>query len=431
MTRRDSAGSRKWFKLVRRAGWGVGDQAFSSLTNFALGILMARTQGPKGFGAFSLAFATYVVILNVSRALSTEPLVVRYSTASLSEWQQGAGAATGTALAVGVVAGAACAFVGWHSGGAIGGAFLALGLTMPGLMLQDSWRYAFFARGRGAQAFLNDAMWAVVLFPALGLIVWIGHASVFWLTVAWGGAATVAGLVGILQARLVPRPFKASQWLRRQWDLVPRFLGEFMALIGTTQLSLYVIGGIAGLEAVGAIRAAQILLGPVYAFSIGVRLAATPEAVRLLKRSSTKRLRRMCALLSGGLATVTLVWGLVAQFVPSRAGVAILASSWLPAHRVLVPITIVMAAGGAIGGTTVGLRALAAARRSLRARVWSSGVRLGAAAVGAAVGGAVTASWALAAASFVSVVIYWKQFGTGLQEYQRVERRPSEVPVSS
>lgn len=34
------------------------------------------------------------------------------------------------------------------------------GITMPRLMLQDSWRYAFFAHGRGGHAFLNDTIWA-------------------------------------------------------------------------------------------------------------------------------------------------------------------------------------------------------------------------------------------------------------------------------
>ena len=46
-------------------------------------------------------------------------------------------------------------------------AFIALGLTLPGLLLQDSWRYAFFALGRGSQALLNDTVWAVSMLPAL------------------------------------------------------------------------------------------------------------------------------------------------------------------------------------------------------------------------------------------------------------------------
>ena len=45
-------------------------------------------------------------------------------------------------------------------------AFLALGLTLPGLLLQDSWRYSFFALGQGSQAFVNDTIWALTLVAA-------------------------------------------------------------------------------------------------------------------------------------------------------------------------------------------------------------------------------------------------------------------------
>ena len=72
-------------------------------------------------------------------------------------------------------------------------------------MLQDSWRYSFFALGRGSQAFLNDIIWAVTLLPALLLLRVTGHASVFWFVSAWGAAATVAAAVGPLQARVMPR----------------------------------------------------------------------------------------------------------------------------------------------------------------------------------------------------------------------------------
>ena len=53
-------------------------------------------------------------------------------------------------------------------------------------MLQDSWRYSFFALGRGSQAFLNDPVWAVALLPALVLLRATGHANVFWFVFAWG-----------------------------------------------------------------------------------------------------------------------------------------------------------------------------------------------------------------------------------------------------
>ena len=45
-------------------------------------------------------------------------------------------------------------------------AFLALGLILPGLLLQDSWRYSFFALGQGSKAFVNDTVWTLTLVPA-------------------------------------------------------------------------------------------------------------------------------------------------------------------------------------------------------------------------------------------------------------------------
>ena len=90
-------------------------------------------------------------------------------------------------------------------------AFLALGLTLPGLLLQDSWRFAFFALGRGSQAFLNDVIWAVAMVPALVLSCRLtGHANVFWFVFAWGAAAAVAAAIGPLQARVVPRLSRAA-----------------------------------------------------------------------------------------------------------------------------------------------------------------------------------------------------------------------------
>ena len=46
-------------QAVRRLGWGVADQAVSSLTNFAVSIYVVRTLGATQFGAFSLAYVTY------------------------------------------------------------------------------------------------------------------------------------------------------------------------------------------------------------------------------------------------------------------------------------------------------------------------------------------------------------------------------------
>ena len=69
---------------------------------------------------------------------------------------------TGTAACVGLVAGV-CVLIAsllLHGTTSVRPSSPS-GLTLPGLLLQDSWRFAFFALGRGSQAFLNDLVWAV------------------------------------------------------------------------------------------------------------------------------------------------------------------------------------------------------------------------------------------------------------------------------
>ncbi|MGZ4619808.1 MAG: hypothetical protein ACXV3F_14120, partial [Frankiaceae bacterium] len=227
----------------------------SSLTNFAVVIYVARSLGAAQFGAFTLAYVTYSFALNASRGLATDPLLVRFSGADLPTWRRAVASCTGTAAVVGLAAGACVLGAAALLDGTPRVAFLALGLTLPGLLLQDSWRYSFFALGRGSQAFLNDSVWALALLPALVLLGVTRHENVFWFVFAWGTAAAVAAAVGPLQARVVPRLSGSRGWLSRHRDLGPRYLAENTSNSGASQLRTYGVGLIVGLAAVGYVQA--------------------------------------------------------------------------------------------------------------------------------------------------------------------------------
>ena len=269
----------------RRLSWGVADQAMSTLTNFLLSIYVARTLGAAQFGAFSLAYVTYGFAINASRGLSIEPLLIRFSGTDLRTWRRAAASSTGTALLVGLVAGACALAAGPLVGGTTGLAFLALGLTLPGLLLQDSWRYAFFALGRGHHAFINDTIWAVILLPSLVLLKMSGHANVFWFVLAWGVTAAVGAAIAPLQARVVPNLAGATEWLSRHRDLGPRYLAENTGGNAADTLRSYGVSYILGLAAVGYIQAAGVLMGPFKIIFFGISLITLPEAARLLRRS--------------------------------------------------------------------------------------------------------------------------------------------------
>ncbi|MDP9234622.1 MAG: hypothetical protein M3P01_08735, partial [Actinomycetota bacterium] len=329
-----SRGAGRVLRITSRLGWGLADQGLSSLTNFALGIVVARSLIPREFGAFSIAFGVYTTGLGLTRALTSEPLMVRFSAVSRDDWRPGVRAATGTAVLVGAVAGAACVVAGLVLSGALASVLLALGLCMPGLLLQDTWRFAFFSGGRGPSAFVNDVVWVLCLSVSMTFLFTTGRTSVGWLVLAWGGSGSVAGLVGMLQAGLIPGPDRTASWFREQRDLIPRFAGEFGVTTLAGQVSIFAIGAVAGLATVGAIRAGQLLLGPLNIIFLGVSLAALPEAVRLLQ-SSKETLRRACVVLSAGLAASALGFGLVASILPERLGTELLGQNWPLARSVV------------------------------------------------------------------------------------------------
>jgi TPR repeat protein/O-antigen/teichoic acid export membrane protein len=403
-----------------RLGWGVADQAVSSLTNFAVVLYVARALGAAQFGAFSLAYVTYGFALNASRGLATDPLLVRFSGADVPTWRRAVADCTGTAAAVGVATGGCVLAAAALLDGTVRGAFLALGLTLPGLLLQDSWRYAFFALGRGSQAAINDVVWASALVPGLLFLRATGHANVFWFVFAWGAAAAVAAIVGLVQARVVPKPSGLKQWVSRHRDLGPRYFAENTSNSAAVQLRTYGVGVIAGLAAVGHVQAAYTLMGPFMVIFFGLNLVTVPEAARVLRRSP-RHLWLFCLLLSSGLALAGLVWGVILlAALPRGLGSWLLGPIWRPAYPLVLPLTISVMGSCATAGPGAGLHALGAARRSMRAMVLASASFLFCGLVGAAAGGAFGAVCGAAVATWIGALLWWGQLHAGLRESRAV-----------
>lgn len=417
-------------QIGRRLGWGVADQGMSSVSNFAISLYIARTLGAVQFGAFTLAYVTYGFLLNASRGLATDPLLVRYSGTDLLTWRRAAASCTGTASTVGLFAGSCVAAMAVLLHGTTRMAFLALGLTLPALLLQDSWRFAFFALGRGSQAFLNDTIWTVALLPGLVFLHFAHEKNVFWLVLIWGGAAALAAAVGPFQAGVVPKLSEARAWVWRHRDLGPRYLAEGTANSAQSQLRTYGIGLILGLATIGYVQAASTLMGPFMVIFFGIGLVTLPEAVRVFRRSP-RHLPLFCLLLGSGLALLGLVWGTVLLVaLPRGLGHLLLGSLWKPTYPLVLPFTISIMGGCIAGGAGTGLHALGAARRSLRAMVLSATLYVACSIVGAALGGGVGTVIGTAIATWLGAVIFWWQLRTALGDRESVEVPTTHEPRS-
>ncbi|MGW7269306.1 hypothetical protein ACWGH5_02210 [Streptomyces sp. NPDC054864] len=406
--------------ILGRLSWGLADQAASSLSNFAVGIYVARSLGLTAFGVFSLAWVTYGVVLSVSRGLATDPLVVRFSGVSDTSWRGAVARSSGTALGVGAVIGAVCLVIGLALGGRVGPAFAGLGLMLPGLLLQDAWRYSFFAAGNGRKAFVNDVVWGVALVPAMVVAARVGTVTAF--VLAWGASAAVAAVYGCFQSGIRPRLTGGRAWLHEHRDLSYRYLVENVGVSGASQLRAYGLGAIVGVGAVGVIRGAELLLGPFLAVLMGLTLVTVAEAARML-RQAPHRLGRFCLFLGGGQAVGALLWGSVLLLLPDRLGELVLGDVWSSAAEIIVPVTLGVAGAGLGTGAAAGLRALAAARRSLRCQLFASTFYVSGGLGGAVVAGTVGSAWGVAAAAACSSAVWWLQLRSALRE-----RRQNPIP---
>ncbi|SHH58932.1 Membrane protein involved in the export of O-antigen and teichoic acid [Jatrophihabitans endophyticus] len=397
--------------VAKRLGWGLADQALSSLSNFGVGIMVARVVSPREFGVFAVAFSIYSVMVGVVRAIGTDALVVRFSAADSDATRDASRRAGGTALWTGAAVGGVLVLVGVVIGGDFRWLLIALGATMPGLLLQEAWRNIFFASAEGRKSFVNDAVWTVLLVPAFVIANEVSDASASSLTFAWGLSACVAACFGAVQARLLPDPRLALAWLRENRTLWPRFLAETVLFTGTQQVYLFAIGLVSGLVAVGQLKLVQIALGPVNVVSQGIGLVAVPEAVRAMHRG-LRRLDAVAVAISVLVGGGALAWGLILGLAPAAVTSGLVGTSWLAASSLLLPLSLYQIANGLNTGAFVGLRAFKAARRSLAVRVFASLAQLAGALVGVAVDGARGAAYGLFAASVVYLSVWWSGYLT-------------------
>ena len=404
--------------FATRFGWGVADQSLSSLTNFALTVLVARSLGVTEFGYFAITLTIYLTALGLSRAAITSPLTIRFSTRPKREWQDAVRSATGSVLVLATFMGIACVVTGAFVGDPFRGALVALGICLPGLLLQDSWRFAFFASGQKSQAFVNDLVWAIALLVLLIAVSLSTFDGVGWFIAAWGGGAAIAGAFGAYQARLIPQPRAALSWWRNHRDLSDWFVHEFIAMGGSFQIAAFAIAAILGVHAVGALRGGALLFGATNILVMGLGLVAVPEGVRLLSASASGFHRSMLSL-SGIVGAIALLWGGVLMLLPDSIGEKLLGETWLAASQLLLPLALGTALGCAALGFTSGLRSLAAAKTIFRARLFVTALLLAGVFAGALIGrSAEGVAWGDAIANALALFVWWWFFRAAMKEHE-------------
>jgi O-antigen/teichoic acid export membrane protein len=408
LRRREHLAGQRWMSNV---GWAVGDQILSSISNFVLMVLVARATTVEEFGVFALAFSSYVVALGLSRALVTDPFVVQHSgRPAIRIARDVAGAALLTGLAFGALAVGTGFMVGPESAWT----FMILGIVLPAALLQDAWRFAFFALGSGGRALMNDAAWAAVsLLAVFTFQLWRSSSLAL---LGWGLGAAVAALLGALQTRTIPQLRGGALWLRHQRHLGAQYAGEFVMVLAGWQAAIVIVASVAGLAAAGVFRGGQLLLAPFHVLFMGLTIGLVPVGVARA-RESTGALVRLVWGTSSAVPLVSLAYTALLYAIPDGLGRALLGGLWLESRDLVIPLGLAAAGLGGSLGFIVGVRSLAQA--SLSSRILVGVLTVLGVMVGAALNDARGAAFGLAFSNLISGPIWWRAFARGLEKAER------------
>ncbi|MBV8528831.1 MAG: hypothetical protein JOZ75_10980 [Candidatus Dormibacteraeota bacterium] len=386
--------------------WGAGDQALSSVTNFAILVVVARSAGPVDLGVFAIFTAGYSTVTYVNESLVSEPFIVRHTAIAREAWRARVREATAASVALGALCSLALLISAFIAGGTLGGLLLLGAVCAPALLVQDTIRFAFFAAGRQRTAFCNDLLWGVLQLAGY-LIVHATHThSLVAVVATWAGAGAVAGCAGLWQARALPQMSRTVAWLRAHHDLWRFILLERLSGQGAMYLSLVGIGAFAGLSAVAAVRAAQSLFGPLYITLNAVRIVMLPS---LVATSGDRRRRRvhMTVLFT---VLIAAACGAVITFLPGPVGRALFGATWPLVAPLLLFVSLSRITGSAAEAWRLGLLSGASVRRSLAARVALATALIIGTAAGAALAGARGAVVAEAIVFPLGAALFFRQF---------------------
>lgn len=401
---------------TRRVSWSFLDQVLSSGSNFALSAFVAATVSSTAFGAFTIAYAIYGLCVGLSAGLASIPLVVRFSAAPPARFQTAARASVGTAFIVGTLAGVACLAASALASSSVQSPLRALAVTLPGLLTQDAWRYSFVTGRQPARAAANDGLWIALQLLGIAVLLALNAVSALSMVLIWGGSASAAAVFGCWQAGALPAPTQVFAWLREQRAFSLRYAVEASIQRSGWWLTLALVGAVAGLRVVGAVRGAMLLVGgPLNLLFLGATFAFVPEGVRLVHDSPLglpRAMRRLSAATTG----IALVWCIIVLALPDAVGSRVLGATWHQAEPLLPLLAVFMVVLATSMGPTQGMLSLGAARRSLFTQLTCLGVDLPTITVAALLAGARGAAITASCTALFRTFLAWVQFRRAMRE---------------
>jgi len=308
----------------RHASWALVDEALVSSTTFLTGILLVRNVGMEGFGRYSLIWMAVLFSSALHVSLILGPMLTIGPKQDSREVAPYYGAVLVHHLSFSVVLSGILlpgawllgrAFPGWG----IEGLALPLALAAAMYLSHDFFRRYCYARGRVVTALMIDLVRCTTQLGALFLVfreATPGIQPILWVICCSSAAGVALGVI------VVERPtFDQTSLLRvtrRHWRIAKWLSASVLLRWNTSNLFILAAGAILGPVSVGAIKAAQTIMGICNVLFRAFENVVLPEAARRFKQYGVHVLKAYIGrvTLFGGLLTGSIAL-VAASFAPN------------------------------------------------------------------------------------------------------------------
>jgi O-antigen/teichoic acid export membrane protein len=289
-----------------RAGFSaVLDQGLFAGSNFILSVLLARWLTIEDYGAFTVAYAVFWVVLSFHTALLSEPMAVFGAGRFKDRLPEYLGTLLYGQLGYGVLSSLLVLMLSLYfmlsDSRVLSSALLGLALASPFMLFLYLMRRACYVHLKPQLGALASALYLIMTLVGIYLLYRIGELSP-------AAAFGLMGLTGLatgtwLAVRLrVARPSRANDELRRavirrHWDYgrwsTPTYIAGNLA-----ENSFYFLLPIwGGLAATGALRALMTLVLPVVHVLVALSTLLLPSLARARGQNEFRHLMRLSLLL--------------------------------------------------------------------------------------------------------------------------------------
>jgi O-antigen/teichoic acid export membrane protein len=306
---------------IRNGGFAVADQGLVSGSNFVISILLARWLDSEQYGAFTSAFAMFLLFSLLFQSLVLEPMAVfgggvyrdrlRGYLQSLLQIQ------LVISLTIMLALGGAAAVAQWqHTPGGLPGALAGIGIAAPCILNFWLARRASYLRGGSAQAAAGAFFYCFCVMVGLWILREANQLSTF---SSFAVMATAALLTSVLLFLLIrpslthelPAPRIGETW-SRHWDYGRWALCGAFASWVSAYIYFPLLVSFAGLTSAADLKALTNLAAPLTQIQAAFSMLLIPYAAGVHKRGGRSMITSMANWLTGvSLAVGGAYWGFI------------------------------------------------------------------------------------------------------------------------